>query len=281
MLTGLLTGGLYALIGMGLALIFGVMRIVNFAHGAFLMVGMYVAYFVCTWLHVSPYLGFPLVMAVLFGLGLGAYGLLVRHVMSAPHSMQILLTAGISLFLVGTAQIVFGADYRQLNLPMASHNDHALGLTINRGYLVSFLLASAVSAGLYLLVARTDLGRAMRAVAQNRSIAALMGIRVERVSAMTFAIGVACAGLGGALLLPVFYTYPTVGEPFQIRSFVIVVLGGMGSIEGAALGGVILGVAESLTAYLWSDSYSQVVNFVLFLVVLVLRPAGLLGKAAA
>ncbi|MDP9148552.1 MAG: branched-chain amino acid ABC transporter permease [Myxococcota bacterium] len=279
-LTGLLTGGLYALVGMGLALVFGVMRIVNFAHGAFLMVGMYVAYFVCTWLHVSPYLGFPLVMAALFGLGLAVYGLLVKQVMSAPHSMQILLTAGISLFFVGVAQIVFGADYRQLNLPLASHNDHAFGLTINRAYLVSFLLATAVSAGLYLLVARTDLGRAMRAVAQNRRIAALMGIRVERVSALTFAIGAACAGLGGALLLPVFYTYPTVGESFQIRSFVIVVLGGMGSIEGAALGGVVLGITESLTAYLWSDSYSQVVNFVLFLVVLVVRPAGLLGKAS-
>jgi branched-chain amino acid transport system permease protein len=127
-------------------------------------------------------------------------------------------------------------------------------------------------------VARTEIGRAMRAVAQNRTIAALMGIRVERVSAIAFAIGVACAGIGGALLLPVFYTYPTVGEPFQIRSFVIVVLGGMGSIEGAAVGGVVLGVAEGLTAYLWSDSYSQVVNFVLFLVVLLVRPSGLFGK---
>jgi branched-chain amino acid transport system permease protein len=119
----------------------------------------------------------------------------------------------------------------------------------------------------------------MRAVAQNRPIAALMGIRVERVSAIAFALGAACAGLGGALLLPVFYTYPTVGEPLQIRSFVIVVLGGMGSIEGAALGGVVLGIAEGLTAYLWSDSYSQVVNFVIFLLVLLVRPAGLFGKA--
>ncbi len=281
MLTGLLTGGLYALVGMGLALVFGVMRIVNFAHGAFLMVGMYVTYFVSTRLHVSPYLGFPWVMAALFGMGLAVYWLFVKHVMSAPHSMQILLTAGISLFLVGLAQLLFGADYRQLNLALASQNERAFGLSVNRAYLVSFLLATALSGGLYLLVARTELGRAMRAVAQNRSIAALMGINVERVSATTFALGAACAGMGGALLLPVFYTYPTVGEPFQIRSFVIVVLGGMGSIEGAALGGLVLGVAESLTAYLWSDSYSQVVNFVLFLVVLLFRPAGLLGKEPA
>jgi branched-chain amino acid transport system permease protein len=254
-LTGLLTGGLYALIGMGLALVFGVMRVVNFAHGAFLMAGMYVAYFVTTGLHVSPYVGFLLVMLVLFVFGLVTYALLIKHVMSASHSMQILLTAGVSYVLIGLAQLVFGADYRQLNLPIASQNDSIAGLTFNRAYVASFLIAAGVSTALYLVVARTEIGRAMRAVAQNRAIAGLMGIRVERVSAIAFAIGIACAGIGGALLLPVFYTYPTVGEPFQIRSFVIVVLGGMGSIEGAAVGGVLLGVAEGLTAYLWSDSY--------------------------
>jgi branched-chain amino acid transport system permease protein len=280
-LTGLLTGGLYALIGMGLALVFGVMRVVNFAHGAFLMVGMYVAYFVTAGLHVSPYVGFLLVMLVLFVLGLATYALLIKHVMSASHSMQILLTAGVSYVLIGLAQLVFGADYRQLNLPIASQNDRIAGLTFNRAYVVSFLIAAGVSTTLYLVIARTEIGRAMRAVAQNRAIAALMGIRVERVSAIAFAMGIACAGIGGALLLPVFYTYPTVGEPFQIRSFVIVVLGGMGSIEGAAIGGVLLGVAEGLTAYLWSDSYSQVVNFAIFLIVLLVRPSGLFGRSAA
>jgi branched-chain amino acid transport system permease protein len=280
-LTGLMTGGLYALIGMGLALVFGVMRVVNFAHGAFLMMGMYLTYFVHAGLGLSPYASFPGVMIALFAVGLVVYRVLVKHVMSAPHAMQILLTAGLSFFLIGLAQIVFGADYRQINLPLASQNDRVAGLNFNRAYVVSFLVASAVSAALYLVVARTELGRAMRAVAQNRAIAALMGIRVERVSAIAFALGAACAGLGGALLLPVFYTYPTVGEPLQIRSFVIVVLGGMGSIEGAALGGVVLGVAEGLTAYLWSDSYSQVVNFVIFLTVLLVRPSGLFGKATA
>ena len=280
-LTGVLTGGLYALVGMGLALIFGVMRVVNFAHGAFLMAGMYVTYFLATGLHVSPYVGFLLVMLVLFALGLALYALLIRHVMSASHSMQILLTAGVSYIFIGLAQLVFGADYRQLNLPIASQNDRIGGLSFNRAYIVSFLIAAGVSTALYLVVARTDIGRAMRAVAQNRTIAALMGIRVERVSAIAFSLGVACAGIGGALLLPVFYTYPTVGEPFQIRSFVIVVLGGMGSIEGAAIGGILLGIAEGLTAYLWSDSYSQVVNFAIFLLVLLVRPSGLFGRSAA
>jgi branched-chain amino acid transport system permease protein len=276
-----MTGGLYAVIGMGLALIFGVMRIVNFAHGAFLMAGMYLAYFVYTGLGVSPYVSFPVVMTALFVLGVVVYRVLVRHVVSAPHSMQILLTAGLSFVFIGLAQVLFGADYRQLHLEMASRNDRLAGLTFNRAYVVSFVVASAVSFALYFVVARTELGRALRAVAQNRAVAALMGIRVERVSAIAFGLGVACAGLGGALLLPVFYTYPTVGEPFQIRSFVIVVLGGMGSIEGAALGGLVLGLAEGLTAYLWSDSYSQVVDFVLFLAVLLLRPSGLFGRSLA
>jgi branched-chain amino acid transport system permease protein len=277
-LTGVMTGGLYALVAMGLALIFGVMRLVNFAHGAFLMIGMYVAYFLHATFHLSPYASFPLVMVVLFALGLATYRLLVRRVMSASHSMQILLTAGLSFVLIGLAQVLLGADYRQLNLPLASQNDRFAGLTVNRAYLASFLVASVVSAGLYFVIARTDLGLAVRAVSQNRASAALMGIRIERVSATAFALGVACAGLGGALLLPVFYTYPTVGESLQIRSFVIVVMGGMGSIEGAALGGVVLGVAEGLTAYLASDSYSPIVDFVIFLSVLLVRPSGLFGR---
>jgi branched-chain amino acid transport system permease protein len=280
-LTGLLTGGLYALIAMGLALVFGVMRVVNFAHGAFLMMGMYLSYYVYTRLHVSPYVSFPAVTVILFGVGFAVYAVLVKHVMTKSHAMHILLTAGVSLFLIGLAQILFGADYRQLNLPISSRNDHLGALNFNRAYVVSFLIASAVSIALHFLIMRTEIGRAMRAVAQNRSVAALMGIKVERVSAIAFAGGTACAGLGGALLLPVFYVYPTVGEPFQIRSFVVVVLGGMGSVQGAALGGVMLGIAEGLTAYLWSDSYSQVVNFAIFLLVLLLRPSGLFGKALA
>jgi branched-chain amino acid transport system permease protein len=245
------------------------------------MVGMYLTYFLYVAFHLSAYVSFPIVAAALFVLGLLVYGTLIRHVMSASHAMQILLTAGISLFFIGLAQVLFGADYCQLNLPIASKNDHLGPLTFNRAYLVSFLIAAGVSAALYWIVARTEIGRAMRAVAQNRPIAALMGIKVERVSAITFALGVGCAGIGGALLLPVFYAYPTVGDPFQLRSIVIVVLGGMGSIAGAALGGVVLGIAEGLTAYLWSDSYSQVVNFVIFLLVLLLRPSGLFGKGVS
>src|ERR1700730_18145647 len=141
---------------MGLALVFGVMRVVNFAHGAFLMVGMYLTYFVHMRLNVSPYFGFPVVTLVVFALGGAVYWVLVRHVMSASHSMQILLTAGISLVFIGLAQLLFGADYRQLNLPVASRNDHLGELNFNRAYLISFFISGAVSGALYLLVTRTE-----------------------------------------------------------------------------------------------------------------------------
>jgi branched-chain amino acid transport system permease protein len=279
-LNGMLTGGLYALIATGMALVFGVMRLVNFAHGAFLMAGMYVTYFGYTLLGINPYVGFLGTGALLFLVGLGTYALLIRRVMGASDFLQILLTEGISLGLIGYAQLQFGADYRQLNLPLATRAATVGPLHFNVAYLVSFAIALLLVGGLHLFLSRTETGRVIRAVAQNREVAPLMGIKVQRVSAIAFALGIACAGASGALLLPIFYTYPTVGGPFTLKSFVIVVLGGMGSVGGAALGGILLGVTEGLTAYLWSDAYTQVVGFVVFLAVLLLRPQGLFGRRA-
>ncbi|MBX5464097.1 MAG: branched-chain amino acid ABC transporter permease [Clostridia bacterium] len=280
-LNGLLTGGLYALIGIGMALVFGVMRIVNFAHGALIMVGMYAAYFAFTLLGLSPYLGWLLSALLLFALGWLLYRGLIRPVMGQSDFMQILLTTGIWLALVDLAQLAFGADYRQINLALANAVVHLGPLTLSDGYLLSFAAAVLVIGLVYAFLYRTEIGRDVRAVAQNREVAPLMGIDVERVSAVAFALGAACAGAGGALLLPLFYLYPTVGDPLLLRSFVMVVLGGMGSVEGAALGGLVLGVAESLTGYFWTDSYSQVVDFLLFLAVLLVRPSGLLGRQRA
>jgi branched-chain amino acid transport system permease protein len=276
-LNGLLVGGVYALIASGMALIFGVMRLVNFAHGAFLMLGTYLSYYGWTLLGLNPYLGFPLWGAVLFLLAVGTYWLLVRRVMGQSDFLQILLTEGIGLILVGVAQLWFGADYRQINLPIANRISGFGPLHFSVGYLLSFAVSVALVLGLRQFLTRTEMGRAIRAVAQNRTVAPLMGIRVERVSAITFGLGIACAGIAGALLLPIFWTNPTVGGPYTLKSFVIVVLGGMGSVQGAALGGLILGVAEQFTAYTWADRYAEVVDFVLFLAVLLFRPQGLFG----
>ena len=279
-LNGLLVGGVYALIASGMALIFGVMRLVNFAHGAFLMLGTYLSYYGWVLLGLNPYLFFPLWGLVLFLFAVGIYRVLVRRVMGASDFLQILLTEGISLALVGLAQLVFGADYRQINLPIANRITGFGSLHFSVGYILSFVVSVALVIALRQFLGRTEMGRAIRAVAQNRSVAPLMGIRVERVSAITFGLGIACAGVAGALLLPIFWTNPTVGAPYTLKSFVIVVLGGMGSVQGAALGGLLLGVAEQFTAYAWADRYAEVVNFVIFLLVLLFRPQGLFGGKA-
>jgi branched-chain amino acid transport system permease protein len=279
-LNGVLVGGIYALIAMGMALVFGVMRLVNFAHGAFLMVGMYLAYFGYTLFKLNPYWGFGVVGAGLFLLGMGVYWLLIRRVMGQSDFLQILLTEGIALCLVGGAQLLFTGDYRSISLPLADKTANLGALNFNVAYVVSFVIAVLAVTSMYLYMKYTEMGRAIRGVAQNQGVAPLMGIRVQWISGISFAFGCACAGAAGALLLPIFYVNPTIGGPYTLKSFVIVVLGGMGSVEGAALGGLILGVTEGLTAYYWSDSYTQVVDFVLFLAVLLLRPQGLLGKKA-
>ena len=279
-LNGLLVGGVYALIASGMALIFGVMRLVNFAHGAFLMLGTYLSYYGWVLLGLNPYLFFPLWGVVLFLFAVGIYRVLVRRVMGASDFLQILLTEGISLALIGLAQLVFGADYRQINLPIANRITGFGSLHFSVGYILSFAVSVLLVIALTQFLGRTEMGRAIRAVAQNRSVAPLMGIRVERVSAITFGLGIACAGIAGALLLPIFWTNPTVGAPYTLKSFVIVVLGGMGSVQGAALGGLLLGVAEQFTAYTWADRYTEVVNFVIFLLVLLFRPQGLFGGKA-
>jgi branched-chain amino acid transport system permease protein len=279
-LNGLLVGGVYALIASGMALIFGVMRLVNFAHGAFLMLGTYLSYYGWVLLGLNPYIFFPIWGAVLFLFAVGIYRVLVRRVMGASDFLQILLTEGISLALVGLAQLVFGADYRQINLPIANRITGFGPFHFSVGYILSFAVSVALVIALTQFLGRTEMGRAIRAVAQNRTVAPLMGIRVERVSAITFGLGIACAGIAGALLLPIFWTNPTVGAPYTLKSFVIVVLGGMGSVQGAALGGLLLGVAEQFTAYTWADRYAEVVNFVIFLLVLLFRPQGLFGGKA-
>jgi branched-chain amino acid transport system permease protein len=278
-LNGLLTGSLYALIGMGMALIFGVMRIVNFAHGAFMMIGMYVAYLLFDRLGITPYLGFIAAAGVLFALGFVVYDGVLRRIAERSEFMQILLTLGLGLILTGGAQLAFGADFRQINMPLLGVNFH-LGpnITLNAPWILSFAITIALAVGMFLVVMRTRFGRALRAIAQNRYAASLMGIDVARTQALAFGLGLAAVGMAGGLLLPVFYLYPEVGGQFTLKSFVIVVLGGMGSVEGAAIAGLVLGVVENLTSLYWGNEWALVVDFAIFLLVLSFRPAGLFGS---
>jgi branched-chain amino acid transport system permease protein len=278
-LNGLLTGSLYALLGMGMALIFGVMRIVNFAHGSFLMLAMYATWLLFDRLGVNPYLGFLAAAALLFVVGVLTFQGLLRLVVERSEFMQILLTLGVAHIISGGALLVFGADYRQVNIPLLGVN-FRLGehLSFNAPWLLSFAITVVLAVGMFLFVMRTRFGRALRAIAQNRYAASLMGIDVLRTQALAFGLGLAAVGLAGGLLLPVFYLYPTVGDQFTLKSFVIVVLGGMGSIEGAAIAGIVLGVIESLTSLYWGNQWAIAVDFVIFLLVLSLRPSGLFGS---
>jgi branched-chain amino acid transport system permease protein len=277
-LNGLLTGSLYALIGMGMALIFGVMRIVNFAHGAFLMVGMYATYVLFDRYHVTPYLGFVVAAGLLFVIGVGFYRGLLRRVDERSHFMQILLTVGVALILTDGAQLAFGADYHKANIPLLDVHLRIGAITLNAPWVLSFAITVVLAIGMFLLVMKTRFGRALRAIAQNRYAASLMGIDVLRTQALAFGLGLAAVGFAGGLLLPVFYIYPDVGEQFTGKAFVMVVLGGMGSIEGAAIAGVVLGIVESLTSLYWGNEWALAVDFALFLLVLSLRPSGLFGS---
>ena len=281
-INGLLTGALYALVGMGLALIFGVMRIVNFAHGAFMMLGMYVTYVLFTRTGISPYALFVVTGLALFAFGYAVYFALLRPIHGQSDFMQILLTMGIGLMCSDAVLLIFGADYHQINIPLQDRNFRfGQQISVNAPWVVSFAIAAGLALALYLFVMRTMTGRAARAIAQNRYAAPLMGINVFRVQAISFAVGSAAAGIAGALLLPVFYLYPGVGDQFTLKAFVMVVLGGMGSIVGAALAGLVLGVVENLTSLYWGNEWALAVDFAIFLLVLSLKPSGIFGMQKA
>jgi branched-chain amino acid transport system permease protein len=278
---GLRTGALYALIGMGLALIFGVMRIVNFAHGAFLMIGMYATYVLFDHFRINPYVGFLAAGLFLFAFGLLVYRALIQPIRDRSDFMQILMTTGISLILVDSAQLAFGADYHQTNLALVNKTLRFGSFGLNAASVLSFVIASVFIIGLQQFVVRSRTGQALRAIAQNREVAPLMGINVTRIQGISFAVGVAFAGIAGGLLLPALYLFPSVGDDYTLKAFVIVVLGGMGSIEGAAMGGLALGMAESLTSLYIGNQWALAVDFILFLLMLSLKPSGLFGRQRA
>jgi len=281
LLSGVLVGGVYALVGIGLTIIFGVMRIINFAHGDLLMVGMYLTYFIFTLLGVDPFLSILISIPLMFLLGAFLQKVFINRVLDALPQNQILLTIGLGLVMSNTAMMLFTSDYKILTTSYSSGSVSLGGISISTPLLVSFLITAAITAFLYWFLLKTDTGQAIRATAQDRDAAQLMGINVKRMSVLATGLGAALAGTAGALISPTYYIYPQVGSAFTLKAFVIVVLGGMGSIVGATLGGIVIGVTESVAAvtpYIGSGLKEAVV-FVLFLLVLLFRPAGLLGKS--
>jgi branched-chain amino acid transport system permease protein len=277
-LSGILVGGVYALIGVGLTIIFGVMRIINFAHGDLLMVGMYLTFFAFTLLGVDPFLGIVLTAPIMFLLGALLQRVFINRVLGALPQNQILLTIGLGLIMSNTVMLLFTSDYKILTTSYSSGSITLGGLSVSLPLLYSFLITAAITAGLYWFLVMTDTGQAIRATSQDRDAAQLMGVNVRRMSVIATGLGAALAGVAGALLAPTYYIFPQVGSAFTLKAFVIVVLGGMGSVVGATLGGLVIGAAESLAAVYVSSGLKELVTFVLFLLVLLFRPSGLLGK---
>jgi branched-chain amino acid transport system permease protein len=279
LISGILIGGVYALIGIGLTIIFGVMRIINFAHGDLMMLGMYGTYYLFALLHVDPFLSVVITMPLMFLVGALLQKGVINRVLNALPQNQILLTIGLGLIMSNSIMLAFTSDYKILSTTYSSSSVSLHGISISLPLVISFAITCAITAALYWFLLKTNTGQAIRATAQDREAATLMGINVRRMSILAFGLGSALAGAAGALISPTYYIFPQVGSVFTLKAFVITVLGGMGSVVGATLGGVLIGVAESIGGAYIGSGWKEVVVFVIFLLVLLFKPSGLLGKS--
>ncbi len=278
-INGLLLGGMYALISIGLTLIFGVLEIVNFAHGEFLMLAMYASYFLFQFYGIDPYLGMLIIVPVFFLIGIVVQRTTIQPILNAPPLNQIFMTVGLSMVLQNAALFFWTADYRTVKTSYSALTLKTSGLIISFPRLVAFLLAMAIIAALLIYLKKTDTGKSIRALAQDRKAAMLMGINVYRTYQIAFGIGTACVGAAGAMLIPVFFVFPSVGALFVLIAFVVVILGGYNSLMGALVGGLIIGVVEAFSGFFISPHLKEAIYFVIFILILLFRPTGLFGRA--
>jgi branched-chain amino acid transport system permease protein len=276
--TGILVGGVYGLVAMGLTLIFGVLDIVNFAHGAFLALALFATYWLVEAFGMHPYLALGVSIIVLFGLGALVQRGVLAGAMGRPLENQLLITLGLAMIIENALLLFFGADPRSVTLP-GDHGVPILGAVADLSRVLAFAGALVLAALLFLLLQRTRLGTAIRAVAANHEGAELVGIDTRRIYMLTFAIGTACAGAAGTLLAPLVTIEPTTGAQFNIIAFVVVVLGGMGNVVGALASGLVIGLAEQIGGLLLPGQSPLLSVFIVFVLVLFLRPQGLFGRS--
>jgi branched-chain amino acid transport system permease protein len=279
-LNGITTGAVYALIALGLTLIYGVLHIINFAHGASLMVALYGVYFLKEKLGIDPYLALPIMVPAMFALGYMLQRGVINRASHGKDENILLVTLGLSIILENLALLFFKSDTRNIETAYTLTTVSIGPAMISLPKLVSGVGALVVSAVLLAVMSYTDLGRAIRAVAKEKHGARLMGIDVDHVYAMCFGIGLACLGAAACFLLPAYYVNPLVGSGFVLVAFTIVVLGGMGSFVGALVGGLLIGVVESIGGLYLGESLGQVGIFAIFIAVLLFRPQGFFGARA-
>ncbi|WP_284441723.1 branched-chain amino acid ABC transporter permease [Brucella suis] len=279
-INGILLGGLYAIMAQGLALVWGVLNIVNLAHGTMIMLGGYVTWLVFANFGIDPFIGVFAAAAVMFCFGYALQRCVLNLVARGPMFNALLITFGIEIIFTDVAQHVFSADFRAIIPSYSAVNFNVYGITIPLMNLLAFIAAFVVSGFMFFFMMTTKLGRAIRATAQNLTAARLYGVEPRHLYAVTFGIGVAIAGVAGGLYATVNQLNPYIGVPLTAKSFAITIIGGLDNPLGVILGGLILGVIESPTVLYLGDTYRNVVSFSILVLVLIIRPGGLLGKTA-
>ena len=277
----LLLGGIYALIAVGLTLIFGVMRVVNFAHGEFLMLGMYLGFWAFALLRLDPYVTLVVSLPLAFAVGWVSYRGVMRPIVHASHNVQVFTTVGLSIALQNLALVLWTADARFVRTDYYAVVVRIGGAAFNVAQIVAFALSVALTAGLFAFMRWSYVGKVMRATAQDRDASALMGIDTDRVYAITWAVGIACVGAAGVLLAPIYPVYPTAGLQFVLIAYVAVVLGGLGDMAGALIAALAVAAVEVVGSYTIGTAWKEVLYLLLFIGILVVRPAGLFGQRGA
>jgi branched-chain amino acid transport system permease protein len=275
--SGVLMGLIYALVAVGLSLIFGLMEIVNFAHGEFLMLAMYASFWFWV-LGLDPLFALPIVAALLALAGLIVHYGIIRRLLTAPMLAQVCGTFGLAVALRAAAQFLWTPDFRTITNPLVAGRVQVGGIFIGEPQLIAGAICLLTFVLLWLFVTRTETGLALQATSQDRQAAAVMGIPTERMSALGWAIGLGCVGIAGTMLSTFFYIFPEVGVNFALLAFVAVALGGFGSILGSLVAGVLIGLVESLGGLLINPSYKTLIVFALYLTVILVRPMGLFGR---
>jgi len=277
----LLLGGIYALIAIGLTLIFGVMRVVNFAHGEFLMLGMYLGFWAFALLGFDPYLTLVVSLPLWFAVGWASYRVVMGPIVHASHNVQVFTTVGLSIALQNLALVLWTADARFVRTDYYAVVVRISSAAFNVAQIVAFGIAVVLTAGLFAFMRWSYTGKVMRATAQDRQAAALMGIDTDRVYAVTWAVGIACVGAAGVLLAPIYPVYPTAGLQFVLIAYVAVVLGGLGDMAGALIASLVVATVEVAGSYVIGTAWKEVLYLLLFIGILIVRPAGLFGQRGA
>jgi branched-chain amino acid transport system permease protein len=274
---GTLLGGIYGLIAMGLSLIFGVMGVINFAHGQMMVMAMYVSYWIFVLLGLDPYLSLIVAAAAIFILGYVIQSSIVNRILDYPEAMQVLPLVSLGLILENLALLLWGPDHRSPQTALALKTIWIGNVMIDVSRFIAFVLAIIITFLIFITLKKTNIGKSIRAASDNRTGAILVGIDVNRIYNTSFALGAATTGAAGVLLLPLMPLSPHMGHDFTLTAFIVVILGGMGNLIGALVGGLILGVAESMATLILPATLKQVVSFSILIIIMLFRPQGLFG----